>query len=126
MSLPVPTLVLRRVPAARRHLARALAPDADEAGGTWWELVDVAAPASSSPTGVALTCTDRQGVAHVVALAALSTPDGDNLPQLLLELVVALRATDAVAIDVRCRRADVLAHLAEDVDRVGDRAVVRF
>ena len=126
MDLPAPTLVLRRVPAARLHLARALVPDADDGGGTWWELVDVAGPASSSPTGVALTCTDGLGVAHVVALAALSTPDGDNLPHLLLDLVAALRATDAVAVDLRCRRADVLAHLTEDGERDGDGVVVRF
>ena len=126
MTLPAPALVLRRVPADRRHLARALAPDADDAGGTWWELVDVAAPPSSSPTGVALTCVDGRGTAHVLALAALSTQDGDRLPQLLLELVAALRGTDAVAVHVRCRRADVLAHLAEDADRVGDHVVVRF
>jgi hypothetical protein len=67
-----------------------------------------------------------RGVAQVVALAALSTPDGDSLPRLLLELVGALRGTDAVAVEVRCRRAEVLAHLSEDVDRVGDRVVLRF
>ena len=124
---PSPTLVLRRVPAGRRHLARAFAPDADDAVGTWWELVDVAAPPQAPAMGVAFTCTDRGGIARVVALAALSTPDDDGLPRLLLELVAALRCTDAVAVEVRSRRPEVLAHLdGEDVDRVGERLLLRF
>ena len=127
MTLASPALILRRVPADRRHLARALAPGADDADATWWELVDVAAAPDASATGVALTRTDGDGIVHVVTLAALSAADGDKLPMLLLELVAALRATDAVAVAVRSRRPDVLAQLSsEDVDRVGDRLVVRF
>ena len=122
-----PALVLRRVPADRRHLARSLAPDADDADATWWELVDVAVAPEALAAGVALTRTDGDGIAHVVALAALSTADGDGLPRLLLDLVAALRATDAVAVEVRSRRPDVLARLgSDDVERVGDRLVVRF
>ncbi len=127
MTPACPTLVLRRVPADRRHLTRALAPEADDADGTWWELVDVAASPDAPATGIALTRTDGHGIAHVVALAALSTADGDSLPRLLLELVAALRATDAAAVEVRSRRPDVLAQLGpDDVDRVGDRLVLRF
>ena len=127
MTHAQPTLVLRRVPADRRHLARALAPEADDVHATWWELVDVAAAPDVSAAGVALTRTDGDGIAHVVTLAALSTADGDGLPRLLLELVAALRATDAVAVEVRSRRPDVLTQLSsDDVDRDGDRLVVRF
>jgi hypothetical protein len=123
----LPTLVLRRVPADRRHLARAFAPEADDVHATWWELVDVAAAPDVPAAGVALTRTDGNGIAHVVALAALSTPEGDGLPKLLLELVAALRATDAVAVAVRSRRPDVLTQLSsDDVDRDGDHLVVRF
>ena len=127
MTLSSPTLVLRHVPAERRHLARAIAPDADDADGTWWELVDVAAPPGAWPSGVALTCTEGDGVVHVVALAAVSTANDDGLPRLLLELVAALRCTDAIAVVVRSRRPEVLAHLhSEDADRDGDRLVLRF
>ena len=127
MTHAQPTLVLRQVPADRRHLARALAPDVDDGHATWWELVDVAAAPDVSAAGVALTRTDGHGVAHVVALAALSNADGDGLPRLLLELVAALRATDAVAVEVRSRRPDVFTQLSsDDVDRDGDRLVVRF
>jgi hypothetical protein len=127
MTLPAPTLVLRRVPADRRRLARALAPHAHDAGSTWWELVDVAGAPDACPAGVAVTCVGPDGLADVVALAALSTADGDPLPRLLLELVTALRCTDAVGVEVRSRRPEVLAALDhEDADRVGDRVVVRF
>jgi hypothetical protein len=127
MTLPAPALVFRRVPADRRHLAWALAPDADRAGGTWWELVDVAGAPDAWPAGVAVTCVGPDGLAHVVALAAVSTADGDPLPRLLLELVTALRCTDAVAVEVCSGRPDLLAALDhEDADRAGDRVVVRF
>ena len=127
MTLPAPTLVLRRVPADRRHLARALAPDAGDADSTWWELVDVAGAPDAWPVGVAVTFTGADGFAQVVSLAAVSTGEGDPLPGLLLELVTALRCTDAVAVEVRSRRPEVLAALDhEDADRTGDRVVVRF
>lgn len=129
-----PTLVLRHVPPGRRHLARALAPEVDDAvdgaddgHGTWWELVDVAAPPDVPATGVALTRPATDAVVHVVALAAVSTADDDALPRLLLELVAALRCTDAVAVEVRSSRPDVLAHLdGEGAERSGDRALLRF
>jgi hypothetical protein len=128
MTQPLPALVLRRVPPGRVRLARALAPDApDDAAGTWWELVDVAAPPDGTATGVVLTSTDADGVAHVLALAAVGAPDADPVPRLLLELVAALRCSDATAVEVPCRRPDVLAQLlAEDVEQVGDLVVVRF
>jgi hypothetical protein len=127
MTRPCPTLVLRRVPADRRWLTRALAPEADDADGTWWELVDVAAAPDAPATGVALTRTDGDGTAHVITLVALSTADHDGLPRLVLELIAALRATDTVAVEVRSRRPDLLAQLdGEDVDRLGDRLVLRF
>jgi hypothetical protein len=128
MSRSVPDLVLRRVPPARRHLARALAPDvSDDAGCSWWELVDIAAAPDGTAAGVALTRTDAEGVARVVALAAVGTADVDPVPRLLLELVAALRRSDATALEVRCARPEVLAELqAEDGELVGDVVVVRF
>jgi hypothetical protein len=128
MTQPAPALVLRRVAPGRLHLARTLAPGApDDTGCRWWELVDVADAPGRTATGVALTRTDASGVARVVALAAVGTPDVDPVPQLLLELVAALRRSDATAVEMRCRRPDVLAQLrAEDVEQVGDLVVVRF
>jgi hypothetical protein len=128
MPQPAPALVLRRVPPERLHLTRALAPEApDDAGCVWWELVDVAAPPERAAAGVALTSTDAVGLARVLALAAVGTPDADPVPRLLLELVAALRRSDAVAVEVRCARPDLLATLRdEDVEHVGDVVVVRF
>ena len=128
MTQSVPALVLRRVPPGRVPLAQALAPDVpDDAGGTWWELVDVAAAPDRTAVGVALTSEDPTGVTRVVALAAVGTADVDPVPRLLLELVAALRRSDATAVEVRCARPDVLAQLgAEDVEQVGDLVVVRF
>jgi hypothetical protein len=128
MTHPDPALVLRRVPPGRVHLAHALAPDApDDAGGVWWELVDVAVPPGRAATGVALTSADANGMTRVLALAAVATPDVDPVPRLLLELVAALRCSDATVLEVTCRRPDVLAQvLAEDVEQVGDLVVVRF
>jgi hypothetical protein len=121
-------LVLRRVPPARRHLARALAPEvADDGGCTWWELVDIGAAPDLAATGVALTREDAPGVARVVALAPAGAQDVDPVPRLLLELVAALRRTDAAALEVRCGRTDVLDALrGEDVEQVGDVVVVRL
>jgi hypothetical protein len=128
MNPSVADLVLRRVPPDRRHLARALAPDApDDTGCSWWELVDIAAAPDRTATGVALTRTDANGVTRVVALAAVGTPDVDPVPRLLLELVAALRRSAATAVEVRCARPEVLAQLdGEDVEQVGDVVVVRF
>lgn len=128
MTQSATTLVLRRVPPGRVELARALAPDASEdAGSTWWELVDVAAPPGRTASGVALTSTDGSGVVRVLALAAVGTPDSDPVPRLLLELVAALRRSDATAVEVRCSRPDVLAQLlAQDAEQDGDLLVVRF
>ena len=128
MTQPVPALVLRRVPPDRVHLARTLAPDApDDAGGVWWELVDIAGAFDRAATGVALTSTDALGVTRVLALVAVGTPDVDPVPQLLLELVAALRCSDATAVEMRCGRPDVLARLqTEDAEQVGDLVVVRF
>jgi hypothetical protein len=132
MSLPVPALVLRRVPAERLHLVHALLRDPPEGvDGTWWELVDVATPPGEPATGVALTCTGPDGVARVVALAAVGTPDDDPKPRLLLELVAALRRTDAVGVELRCPRPDAVTELltellGDDVECSGDLALVRF
>ena len=82
MTQSATTLVLRRVPPGRVELARALAPDASEdAGSTWWELVDVAAPPGRTASGVALTSTDGSGVVRVLAqlLAQDAEQDGDLL-----------------------------------------------
>ncbi len=69
----------------------------------------------------------RGPVLDDVAVDELSTADSDGLPRLLLELVAALRATDAVAVDVRSCRPDVFTQLgSDDGDREGDRFVVRF
>ena len=128
MTQPDPALVLRRVPPGRVHLARALALDApDDGRGVWWELVDVADAPDRPAAGVALTSTDAAGVTRVEALAAVGTPDVDLVPRLLLELVAALRGSDATAVEVRCGRAEVAAQLqAEDVEHDGALVVVRF
>ena len=128
MTEPVPALVLRRVPPGRVHLARALAPEApDDVAGVWWELVDVADAPDRPAAGVALTRTDAVGVTRVEALAAVGTPDVDLVPRLLLELVAALRCSDATAVEVRGRPAEVAAQLqAEDVEHDGEFVVIRF
>ena len=114
------TTVLRRAPAARLSLARTLAPGADDVDATWWELVDLAAPPGSPPVGVALTRTDSQGSARVVAL----TPP---VPRLVRELVAALRRTDALSLELPSRSPGVLEGLScEDVDDEGPHLIVRF
>jgi hypothetical protein len=117
MSSPVPAqLVLRKVPDGRKGLAAALAglPPAAP-GDVWWELTDTATPPGQPAAGVALTRAAAGGVTHVVTLAAVSTPAGDPLAQLLRHLVAALRRTDTAVITIRGGRADIDAVLlAED------------
>ena len=114
------TTVLRRVPADRRHLARALAPGNDDTEAVWWELVDVAAPPTDPPLAVALTRTAPDGVAHVLVLAP-------PVPRLVRELVAALRRTDALSLELPSRSPGVLEGLScEDVDDEGPHLIVRF
>lgn len=94
---------------------------AADGGETRWELVDAAATPDQPPAGVARTRRSPSGATHVVSLAALSTPERDLLPDLLRELVVALRRTDSTLVSVRGGRADIeAALLAEDFRPAGD------
>jgi hypothetical protein len=94
-----PPLVLRRMPLARQHLARAWAgTGSPTATGTWWELVDPAAADHAAPAALAVTSEGPDGAVRVLALGA---PDGAR-PEVLTELVAALVAV------LRSHSADVV------------------
>ncbi len=85
-----------------------------------WELVDIAAPPGTPAIGVAVTVTDADGIARAVAL----TPP---LPELVRELVAALRRTDAIALALSADEPAVHDGLrCEDVEHVGRALIVRF
>jgi hypothetical protein len=105
-------LVLRKVPAERRCLARAMTVlSRDDAGGTWWELVDPAAAADHAPAGVALT---HEGPGDCVTVSALGVrdPGADGYAELLRALMAALRS----------RSADTM--IIDGADRVVVRALI--
>ena len=91
-------LIVRRMPAERHHLARAMTGHSDEsAASTWWELVDALAAADLPPAGVALTHAMPDGSVTVSALGA-GPAATVALPELLRGLTAVLRghATDLV------------------------------
>ncbi len=93
-------LIVRRMPAERHHLARALTGHSGETpAGTWWELVDAAAAADLPPAGVALTHAMPDGSVTVSSLGA-GHAAMVALSELLRGLTAVLRghATDLVIV----------------------------
>jgi len=99
---PQAPMVLRKMPLERHHLARTLTvPGVDTAGGTWWELVDVAASPDLQPAGVALTHLGADGSVTVSALGIGHAEAINGYADLLRTLVTTLRSgsTDTVLLD---------------------------
>jgi hypothetical protein len=99
-------MVLRAVPPERRHLARAMAGGAadlegDPPRGSWWELVDPAAPDELPPTAVALTHVEADGCVAVRALGARHMDGPDEYAALLRVLLATLRSRSADLVTIR-------------------------
>jgi hypothetical protein len=93
---PQAPMVLRQVPPERRPSDRyAAVPGVEPADGTWWELVDVAAPADLPPAGVALTRVGSDGCVTVSALGTRYADAAEGYAELLRALVATLRSRTA-------------------------------
>jgi hypothetical protein len=89
-------LVLRRMPAQRHQLARAMTGrSAQTPEGVWWELVDASAAADLPPSGVALTCIGPDGLVTVAALGVPRPGSTSEYSELLRALLAALRRQTA-------------------------------
>ena len=104
----VALLLVRRVPAARRPLAEALAgPDLPcapgshlrSAHGQWWEVVEAAADIGSAPLAVAFVCTSTSGTR--AEICAVTVPER-NIAGLLVAEVIAASRRDGVENMVAC------------------------
>jgi hypothetical protein len=97
-----PPMVLRAVPPARRHLARAMsAPAAERAGGRWWEWVDAAADIHLPADAVALTYVEPSGCVVVSVLVAEAGDAEDAGAELLRALLAALRSRSVDVVAMR-------------------------
>jgi hypothetical protein len=99
---PQAPMVLRQMrPECRRPFESTVVPGVDAADETWWELVDVAAPPSLPPAGVALTRAGSDGCVIVSALGTRRADVVEDYMELLRALVATLtsRSADTVIVD---------------------------